>query len=204
MAVYRSISATTMLAPVPAVLVSCAGIKPDARPNALAVAWAGTVCSHPPMVSISLKPERFSYGLICESREFVVNLVDEAHAKALDYCGVRSGRDEDKLVACGLSTIAMEGLHYAPMIDGMPVSLACRLAKVIPLGSHEMLLGEVVGVQVRSDLFDSDGSLHLDRAHLICYNHGLYQRTAEVLGFFGWSVAKPETYQRRMDALRSR
>ena len=98
----------------------------------------------------------------------------------------------------------MEGLHYSPMIDGMPVSLACRLAKVIPLGSHEMLLGEVVGVQVRSDLFDPDGSLHLERAGLICYSHGLYQRTAEVLGFFGWSVARPETYQRRMDALRSR
>ena len=201
---YRSIAPTTMLAPVPAVLVSCAGCDPDARPNALAIAWAGTVCSHPPTVSISLKPERYSYGPITESREFVVNLVDEAHARALDYCGVRSGRDEDKLAACGIQARPMEGLRHAPMLEGFPVSLGCRVVQRIPLGSHDMFLGEVVYVQICSDLFDGDGSLHLERAGLVCYSHGVYQRAADVLGFFGWSVARPEVYQRRMDAMRSR
>ena len=204
MAEYRTIAATTMLAPVPAVLVSCRGRDPQSRPNALAIAWAGTVCSHPPMVSISLKAERYSYGLILESREFVINLVDEAHARVLDYCGVRSGRDEDKLAVCGLKTRPIEGLQFAPMIEDMPVSLGCRLVKQIPLGSHDMLLGEVVDVQVRDDLFGDDGSLHLERAGLVCYSHGVYQRTAEILGFFGWSVAKPEVFQRRMEAMRSR
>ena len=204
MAEYRSINATPMLAPVPAVLVSCKGTASDAHPNALAIAWAGTVCSHPPMVSISLKPERYSYGLIHESREFVVNLVDEAHAKALDYCGVHSGRGEDKLAICNLDVKSMEGLEYAPMLDGFPVSLGCRLVQALPLGSHEMMLGEIVSVQVRSDLIDGDGSLHLERAGLICYSHGIYQRTADALGFFGWSVARTETFQRRMDAIRSR
>ena len=204
MAEYRSISATTMLSPVPAVLVSCKGTARDAKPNALAIAWAGTVCSHPPMVSISLKPDRYSYGLIHESREFVVNLVDEAHAKALDYCGVRSGREEDKLALCSLDAKSMEGMEYAPMLDSFPVSIGCRLVQALPLGSHEMMLGEIVRVQVRSDLIDGDGSLHLERAGLICYCHGVYQRTADALGFFGWSVARPETRQRRMDAIRSR
>ncbi len=201
MTAYRTIPPTTLLSPVPAVLVSCAGTDPDAAPNALAVAWAGTVCSHPPMVSISLKPERFSYGLIRESGEFVVNLVDAPHARALDYCGVRSGRDGDKLAACGLTALPMDGLRRAPRLDGFPVSLGCVLRQEIPLGSHVLMLGEITGIRVRDDLFAEDGSLHLERADLICYTHGVYQRAADVLGFFGWSVARPEAYRRRMSAL---
>ncbi len=197
---YRELQPTTLLAPVPAVLVSCrAG---DSRPNALAVAWAGTVCSHPPMVSVSLKAERFSHQLIRESGEFVVNLVDERHARALDYCGVRSGRDEDKLAACGLRAEPMPGLDQAPALAGLPVHLACRVRQIVPLGSHDLFLAEVVGVRVREDLFDGDGSMHLERAGLVSYVHGVYQRSGEALGFFGWSVARGDVLTRRMSQLR--
>ena len=197
---YRELQPTTLLAPVPAVLVSCrAG---DSRPNALAVAWAGTVCSHPPMVSVSLKAVRFSHQLIRESGEFVVNLVDERHARALDYCGVRSGRDEDKLAACGLRAEPMQGLDQAPALAGLPVHLACRVRQIVPLGSHDLFLAEVVGVRVREDLFDGDGSMHLERAGLVSYAHGVYQRSGEALGFFGWSVARGDVLTRRMSQLR--
>ena len=196
---YRALEPTTLLAPVPAVLVSCRG--EDGRANALAVAWAGTVCSHPPMVSVSLKPERFSHGLIRESGEFVVNLVDAAHARALDYCGIRSGRAEDKLAACGLETEPMPGLDRAPALRDLPAQLGCRVRQVIPLGSHDLFIGEILSVRVREDLFDPDGSMHLERAALVSYSHGVYQRAGENLGFFGWSVARPEVLKRRMSRL---
>lgn len=195
---YRSLNPCCMLSPVPAVLVSCQGTAPDARPNALTVAWAGTVCSHPPMISVSIRPERYSYGLIADSGELVVNMADAVHARALDYCGIRSGREEDKLAACGLAVRPMPGLRYAPAVDGMPAALGCRVAEMKPLGSHTLILAEVVSVQVREDLFDADGSMHLERAGLLCYSHGVYQRAMGVEGFFGWSVARPEVYRRRM------
>lgn len=200
MAEYRDLAPTTMLAPIPAVLVSCRA--EGGRPNALAVAWAGTVCSHPPMLSVSLKPERLSHGLIRESGEFVVNLVDAAHARALDYCGVRSGRDGDKLAACGLRAEPMPGLRLAPALADLPVQLGCTVRQVIPLGSHDLFLAEITGVRVREDLFDEDGSLHLERAGLIGYSHGVYQRAGGPIGFFGWSVARPDVLEKRMSRLR--
>lgn len=199
---YRELPPTTMLAPVPAVLVSCR--SGESRPNALAVAWAGTVCSHPPMVSVSIRPDRFSHGLIRESGEFTVNLTDAAHARALDYCGVRSGRDGDKLAACGLRAEPMPGLGQAPALAGLPVQLGCRVRQVIPLGSHDLFLAEIVSVRVREDLFDADGSMHLERAGLVSYSHGVYQRAGEPLGFFGWSVARRDVLDRRMSALRKK
>ena len=198
---YRDLSPTTLLSPVPVVLVSCGTAE---KPNALAVAWAGTVCSHPPMVSVSIRPSRYSYGLIRESGEFVVNLPSAAFAKAVDYCGVRSGRDRDKLAACGLRVRPMPGLNAAPAVEGMPAQLGCRVRQVIPLGSHELFLAEIVSVRVREDLFAGDGSLCLDRADLLCYSHGVYQRAGDALGFFGWSVARPDVLARRMAELRSR
>ena len=197
---YRGLQPTVLLSPVPVVLVSCAG----ERPNALTVAWAGTVCSHPPMVSISLRRERFSYELIRSSGEFVINLADEAHSRAVDYCGIRSGRKEDKLAACGLQTVPMEQMAIAPAVQGLPVHMGCRVRQVVPLGSHDLFLAEVVSVRVREDLFDPDGSLHLERASLLCYNHGVYQRAEQVIGFFGWSVARKDVYERRMLSLRGR
>lgn len=195
---FRTFDPCTLLSPVPAVMVSCRLPQQDARPNIVTVAWAGTVNSDPPMVSVSLRKERLSHSIIKASGEFVVNLVDEPRCHALDFCGVRSGRDLDKFAECCLTAMPAISLDHAPAIAECPAYLACKVRQVIELGSHDMFLGEVTGVQVREDLFDEDGSLHLERAGLVAYNHGLYQRTAEVLGFFGYSVARPDVLERRM------
>ena len=199
---YRTFDPCCLLSPVPAVMVSCRAPEPDARPNIVTVAWAGTVNSAPPMVSISLRKERLSHGIIRESGEFVVNLVDEPRCRALDYCGVKSGRDVDKFARCQLTAMPALSMEHAPAIAECPAYLACKVRQVIGLGSHDLFLGEVTGVQVREDLFDADGSLHLERAGLVAYSHGVYQRTAEVLGFFGYSIARPEVLERRMRAYR--
>ena len=198
---YRDLSPTTLLSPVPVVLLSCGTQE---KPNAITIAWAGTVCSHPPMVSVSIRPSRYSYEMIRNSGEFVVNLPDVRFAKAVDYCGVRSGRDEDKLAACGLTAVPMPCLESAPALDGFPAHLGCKVRQIIPLGSHDLFLSEIVSVRVRDDLFGADGSMCLDRADLLCYSHGVYQRAEGALGFFGWSVARPDVLDRRMEELRKR
>ena len=195
---YISLSPSTMLNPTPVVLVSCADKDNPENRDMVTAAWAGTVNSEPPMVSVSLRKERYSHGLIESSGEFVVNLPDEAMCKAVDFCGVRSGRDTDKSRETGLRYVPAENLETAPAVDGAPVSLSCRVRQVIPLGSHDMFLGEVVAVRVRKDLVDEKGSLHLEKAHLIVYSHGLYQKLGDVMGFFGWSVAREEVRKKRM------
>ena len=199
---FHTFDPCTLLAPVPAVMVSCKGLEEDCKPNIITIAWAGTVNSDPPMVSISVRKHRFSHHMIKESGEFVVNLVDEERCKATDFCGVRSGKDVDKFAHCGLTPMPAIGMEHAPAIAECPAYLACKVRHVLELGSHDMFVGEVVGVQVRGDLFDEDGSLHLERAGLVAYNHGVYQRTAEVLGFFGYSVARKEVFERRMKQYR--
>ena len=195
---FRTFNPCTLLAPVPAVMVSCKGVSPEDRPNIITIAWAGTVNSEPPMVSVSVRKNRYSHQLIAASGEFVVNLVDEARCRALDFCGVRSGKDVDKWAECGLTPMPALGMQYAPAINECPAYLACRVKQVLELGSHAMFVGEVVGVQVRDDLFAQDGSLHLEKCGLVGYNHGVYQRSADVLGFFGYSVARPDVLERRM------
>ena len=198
MADYVSMNPSTMLSPRPAVLVSCGEKGNPANRDLVTLAWAGTVNSEPPMVSVSVRKERYSHGLISGSGEFVVNLVYEALAKATDFCGVRSGRDLDKAKELGLKLIPAEGMETAPRVDGAPVSLSCKVKQVLELGSHDMFLGEITAVSVRKDLLDENGALHLEKAGLVAYSHGLYHRLGEVMGFFGWSVARPEVYEKRM------
>lgn len=202
MADYVSINPSAMLNPTPVVLVSCGEKDHPEKQDMVTVAWAGTVNSDPPMVSISLRKERFSHGMISRSGEFVVNLVDEKLARATDFCGVRSGRDLDKAKELGLTLLPAEGMETACRVDGAPVSLSCRVKQVLPLGSHDMFLAEVAAVAVRKDLLDEKRALHLEKAGLVAYSHGLYHRLGEVLGFFGWSVARPEVLEKRMSGLR--
>ena len=195
---YVSLNPSTLLSPVPAVLVSCAAGEDPGRRNLLTVAWAGTVNSQPPMVSISVMKKRYSHDLILESGEFVINLTDEKLLRAADFCGVRSGRDLNKAAACGLAYRRAEGMRCAPAVEGTPLSLSCRVQQVLPMGSHDLFLARVEAVQARSDLLDEKGGLHLERAGLVAYSHGLYQRLGEVLGFFGFSVAGEEVLRERM------
>ncbi len=190
----------TLLAPVPAVLVSCAGLPGDgqAKNNLLTIAWAGTICSNPPMVSISVQPVRYSHQLIKESGEFVINLVDKALLPATDYCGVRSGRDEDKFKSCKLTPIPAEGLQYAPAVAQSPLYLSCQVKEVLHLGSHDCFLAEIAAVSARADLMDENGRLCLDKAGLVSYVHGEYFALGSVLGFFGYSVASEQVLKRRL------
>ena len=198
MSEYVSLNPSTMLNPTPVVLVSCGERDHPENRDLVTLAWAGTVNSEPPMVSVSVRKERYSHGLIAGSGEFVVNLVDEKLAKATDFCGVRSGRDLDKAKELGLVLAKADGMETALRVDGAPVSLSCKVRQVLELGSHDMFLGEVVAVAVRKDLLDEKGALHLEKAGLVAYSHGLYHKLGEVMGFFGWSVARPEVLKKRM------
>lgn len=194
---FRELKPSTLLNPVPAVMVSCRGTDINSQPNIITVAWAGTVCSEPPMVSISVRKSRHSHALITQSGEFAINLVNEQLAKACDYCGVKSGRDVDKYNICKLDTIAIDKLQYAPGIAQSPLILGCKVKSVTELGSHDMIIGEIVTVMADSYLFDKDDRLCLDKANLIAYNHGEYFSLGKKQGFFGWSIASKKVLARR-------
>ena len=187
---------STILNPVPVVMVS-SGSK-DGKANIMTVAWAGTVNSEPPMVSVSIRKSRYSHKLISETGEFVINLVSKSLCKACDYCGVRGGENEDKFKSCGLTPVKAEGMEYAYAIKEAPVSISCVVKSVTELGSHDMFIGVIKNVTADSYLLDQNGKLCLDNARLVAYNHGEYYLLGEKLGFFGYSVAKEDVIKRRM------
>lgn len=176
-----------MLYPVPAVMVSC--MRPGERPNIITVAWAGTVCSAPAMLSISVRKERYSHRIIEETGEFAVNLVNKELTFATDYCGVRSGRDVDKFREMKLTEQPSKYIS-APGIAESPLILECKVKQQIPLGTHDMFLAEVVGVSVDERYIDEKGTFHLNDAKLTAYSHGTYFELGEALGTFGFSVRK--------------
>ncbi len=198
MPAFRELAPFPMLSPVPAVMVSCCDPETPEKPNIITIAWVGTVNSDPPMVSISVQEKRFSYDMIVKSGEFVVNLVGKDQCRAMDYCGVRSGRDTDKWADCALTPVPAKGMACTPAIAECPGYLACKVRKTLNLGSHVMFIGEVVSVGVQENLFDEDGSMHLERCELVTKAHGVYQKATDVLGFFGYSVARPDVLKRRM------
>ena len=174
----------TLLAPVPPALVSCGTLE---APNALAIAWTGILNSQPPKTYISVRPERYSYGLIKASGEFIINLPTAALVRAVDYCGVRSGRSENKLAAARLTPEAVPGFA-APAIPESPHRLACRVTDIVPLGTHDMFLADIISVQVDEELIDANGRLCLARAGLCTYAHGEYFALGRKIGSFGFSV----------------
>lgn len=176
-----------MLYPLPVVMVSVADLA--GNHNIITIAWAGTVCSNPPMVSISVRPERHSYAMIKETGEFVINLTTKDLVYATDYCGVKSGRDVDKFKEMNLTPIPGDKVK-APMIAESPVNLECKVTEVIALGSHDMFLAEVVAVHVDDKYMDEKGKFHLESAEPIVYSHGAYLETGKQLGTFGYSVKK--------------
>ena len=175
-----------MLAPVPPVLVTCGTME---HPNILTVAWTGICCTHPPMTYISVRPTRHSYNIIKESGEFAINLPTTALVKAVDFCGVRSGRDTDKIVKCGLHLVMPEQ-GSVPVLDEAPVSLSCRVTQILPLGTHDMFLAEIIGTAADSRYVDSKGKLNLQQSGLLAYAHGEYFALGRKCGEFGFSVRK--------------
>ena len=176
-----------MLNPVPAVMVSVT--DKAGNNNIITVAWAGTVCTNPPMLSISVRPERFSYNMIKETGEFVVNLTTEELLRACDYCGVKSGRDVDKFKELHLTPLAMQHVS-AVGISESPVNIECKVKKMEELGSHHMFLAEVTGVQVDEVYMNENGKFELNQLGLVAYSHGEYFKLGKKLGKFGYSVRK--------------
>ena len=177
-----------MIYPLPAVLVSCGG--DESEYTLFTVAWTGTVCTNPPMCYISVRPERHSYEIIKRTGEFVINLTNSALARATDWCGVRSGRDYDKFAEMGL-TPEPAAVVAAPVVAESPVAIECRVKQIVPLGSHDMFIADVVNVLVDEEYINPEtGKLELERADMITYCHGEYFRLGEALGHFGWSVRK--------------
>lgn len=176
-----------MLYPLPAVMVT---VRDKAgNDNIITVAWAGTVCTNPPMVSISVRPERYSCHMLEESGEFVINLTTEELCYATDYCGVRSGRDVDKFAEMRLTKTEASEVNVS-MIEESPVNIECRVEKVEKLGSHYLFLARVIAVHADESCMDEKGKFDLNKAHPMVYSHGEYYGLGKKIGSFGYSVKK--------------
>ena len=165
-------------------MVSC-GTAENANINT--IGWCGVVSTHPPKLSISIRPERYSYNIIKESGEFVVNLTPASLVEVCDYCGTVTGRVVDKIKKTGLSLIPSSEVS-APPIENCPLSLECKVSQIIPLGSHDLFIADVVKVSVDENFIDENGKLRLDRADLLVFSHGEYFRIGKKLGKIGVSV----------------
>ncbi len=178
----------TMIYPLPALLISC-GSTPEEY-NLFTASWAGTICSDPAMCYVSIRPERHSYEIIRRNMEFVINLTTEELARATDWCGVRSGRDYNKFEEMQLTPGPSEKVS-APIVMEAPLSIECRVKEIVPLGTHDMFIAEVLNVQADSRYLNEEtGKWNLDESLPLVYVHGGYYKLGEKLGHFGWSVKK--------------
>lgn len=179
----------TLLSPVPAVLVSCGTVE---KPTALTIAWTGIISSDPPRTYISVRPERNSYGIIKDSGEFAVNMLPSTLVRALDYCGIKSGKNEDKLAAKKLIAAPCTQIS-APQIEQSRITLECKVFDVIPQGSHDMFLADIVAVNIDKSLLDERGRLKIEQAGLLAYAHGTYFTLGKKVGTFGFSCKQKRT-----------
>ncbi len=178
----------TMVYPVPAVLVTCGTSVADS--NMITVAWTGTICSEPAMCYISVRPSRHSYEMIKGSMEFTINLTTVDMAQAVDWAGVKSGREFNKWEKTGLTPEKGEKVS-CPYIKESPLSIECRVKEIVKLGTHDMFIAEVINILAEESLIESDsGRFRLDRAGLLAYSHGAYYELGKEIGRFGWSVKK--------------
>ncbi|SCY43021.1 flavin reductase family protein [Desulfoluna spongiiphila] len=178
----------TMIYPLPAVMVSCG--ETEEEHNIITIAWTGTICTDPPMCYISVRPNRHSYDILKRTGEYVINVTTEELAKATDWCGVRSGKKFNKFKEMGLTPGKAEKVN-APIISEAPLHIECRVKEIVPLGSHDMFISEVVNVMADTRYLDEEtGAFHLDQSNPICYSHGQYHGLGRKLGKFGFSVEK--------------
>lgn len=179
---------SVVLNPVPVVLITSR--SKEGKDNVFTVGWTGTVCTKPPMLSISIRPERLSYEYIKDNMEFIVNLPTSKMVKAVDYCGVKSGKNIDKISEMNFTM--KEGTHVdVAFIDECPVSIECKVKQIIPLGTHDIFIAEVLGSHINESLIDEKGKIHFEQGDLISYCHGeYYELPKESIGNFGFSVAK--------------
>ncbi|MDE6538002.1 MAG: flavin reductase family protein [Muribaculaceae bacterium] len=178
----------TMIYPLPAAIVTC-GASPEEW-NPITIAWLGTVCTNPPMCYISVRPERHSHPILKKCMEFTINLTTSKMAKATDWCGVRSGAQYDKWKETGLTPIPGE-MVSSPTIEESPLSIECRIKSIISLGSHDMMIADVLNVRADSRYIDpTTGAFSLEQSGIMAYCHGKYFQLGDLLGTFGFSVKK--------------
>lgn len=182
----RELKAGTLLAPVPPALITVRG---EGGANIMTAAWCGILCSEPPMTYISVRPSRFTHGILTETGEFVINLPRARDARPVDYCGIYTGAKVNKFEKCGFHESESRKVG-APGIAECPISLECRVTEVKPLGSHDCFIAEIVAVTADEELFDASGKLHMERADLLAYAHGAYYTLGRQVGHFGFSAAK--------------
>lgn len=182
----KLIKAGTLLAPLPAVMVTVGDME---KSNIITVAWTGVVCSYPPRVYVSIRHDRFSYETLCKTGEFVINLTSENLLPCCDYCGIRSGRDEDKFAEMGLTKVAADFVS-APLIEQSPINLECKVFQTLNLGSHDMFLADVLAVHADDSIVDENGGINYQLAHLVNYQHGNYYATGKQLGRFGFAAQR--------------
>ena len=185
--------AGTLLAPVPPALISSGTLE---NPNVMTAAWTGIVCSDPAMTYVSLRPSRYSHDIISKSGDFVINVPNLPLAKAVDFCGVKSGRNTDKFQACGI-TAAPSSKIKAPQVKEAPISLECKVRSITHYGTHDMFLADIVAVNVDDAYINKQGGLNLEKAGLLAYAHGFYYTLGRQLGKFGFSVEKAKTIKKR-------
>ena len=178
--------AGTFIYPIPAVMVSCGTME---KSNIITVAWTGILNTNPAMCYISVRPERYSHDMIKENGEFVINLTTEKLARATDWCGVRSGRDYDKFKEMKL-TKEKANFVKAPLIKESPVSVECRVKEIIPLGSHDMFVAEVLSIDADEKYIDEKGAFDISKCNLMAYANGGYYPLGKKIGKFGFSVQK--------------
>lgn len=183
---------SALLSPAPPAMVTCRSA--ESKDNIITVAWTGIVCSHPPKTYISVRPERFSYGIIKETGVFAINLTPASLVRAADLCGMKTGRKVDKFSACGLEKFEPDDFPV-PLIAESPLALCCRVSEVVPLGSHDMFIADVESVYADESLFDKNGKLCLYRTPLAAYSHGEYFALGEKIGDFGFSVRKKSRHK---------
>lgn len=182
-----------LISPVPPVMVTCGTLE---KPNVITIAWTGILNTIPPKTYISVRPSRFSYQILKETKEFVINLTTTDLVRAADFCGVKSGRDCNKLELMNLTVQSASDVN-APLLEQSPVSLECRVTEIVPLGSHDMFIADIVAVNVAEELIDESGKLCLDKCNLVAYSHGEYFELGRKLGTFGFSVKKPVKNKKR-------
>lgn len=179
---------STQLAPAPAVLVACGG-SAEYKPNLITIAWAGIICSKPAMVSIAVRPERYSYEIIKSTGEFSINLPTGKMAEVVDWCGVVSGREHDKFAKTGLTPMPGSKIT-APIVAECPLAMECKVTNILELGVHHLFLAEIVAVQVSEHLIEPNGRFNLEKDGLLAFVHGHYYTLGECLGHFGFSIRR--------------
>lgn len=196
----REFKGSVLLNPVPVVMITCR--NKEGKDNVFTVAWTGTICTKPPMLSISVRPERLSYEYIKETMEFTVNMPHRKQTRETDFCGVRSGRQLDKIKECGFTMAEGKDVNV-PFIKECPVNIECKVKQIIPLGTHDIFLAEVVGSHVNENLMDENDKIHLEWANLISYSHGEYFPISnEPIGKFGYSVAKKKETEKKVEEVK--